>query len=60
MTKAEQLRVRTAYIKVKDALDEIAQIRTKDAMLTNVQHSLYRLEDTLWQYMGPMKEEKKY
>lgn len=43
---------------MKAALDEIAQIEHKDTTLINVQHKFYALEDTLHQYVGPVRKEK--
>lgn len=54
----DQLRIQVAYTRIKDALDEVALIRNKDSMLINVQHTLYRLEDVLHQYIIPTKEGK--
>lgn len=56
--KNDQLRIQVAYTRIKDALDEVALIRNKDSMLINVQHTLYRLEDVLHQYIIPTKEGK--
>lgn len=50
MNKRDQAHIDIAYIRVKDALDELAQVLDKDKYLMLVQNKLYALEDTLYQY----------
>lgn len=47
------------YADLKAALDELALIEHKDFVLTAVQHKLYGIEDTLHQYVGPVKKEER-
>ena len=58
MTPNEQYRLNTCYVNLKAALDELAQIQHKDSALTAVQHKLYAIEDTLHQYIGPIRRDK--
>lgn len=53
----DQHRINVAYAKLHEALNEICQIRDKDVHLLHVQHEMYVMEDTLYQYMIT-KEEK--
>ena len=52
----DQHRINVAYAKLHEALNEICQIRDKDVHLLHVQHEMYVMEDTLYQYMT--KEDK--
>lgn len=53
----DQGRINVAYAKLHEALNEICQIRDKDVHLLHVQHEMYVMEDTLYQYMTT-KEDK--
>lgn len=56
-TAVEQYRINNCYAHIKTALDELASIQHKDSVLINVQHAMYKMEDTLHQYVGPAKKE---
>lgn len=56
MTREEQTHINTAYALVHEALNAICQVRDKDVHLLHVQHEMYVMEDTLYQYMT--KEDK--
>lgn len=56
MTRAEQYQINVAYAKLHEALNAICQVRDKDVHLLHVQHQMYVMEDTLYQYMT--KEDK--
>lgn len=53
---SDQHRINRAYAKLHEALNEICQVRDKDVHLLHVQHEMYVMEDTLYQYMT--KEDK--
>ena len=56
-TAVEQHRINKCYAHMKAALDELAQILHKDSALITVQHNMYCMEDTLHQYVIPVKKE---
>lgn len=58
MTKDEQLHINTAYVNVKSAMDEMAQVLHKDKYLQQIQTALYKMEDMLYQYISNPKERK--
>lgn len=57
--QADDYHLLHAYIGIKDALDEIAKVREKDRYLTQIQSSLYKMEDMLYQYCTDDKRRKK-
>lgn len=58
MTKGEQAHIDIAYVNVKSAMDELAQVLHKDKYLMLVQNKLYALEDTLYQYISNPKRRR--
>lgn len=60
MTRSDQMHINTAYASIRDALNELAQVTPmgKDKYLQRVQHLLYDMEDTIHQYVGPIREER--
>ena len=55
MTAQDQLHINAAYADIKAALDELAQTRNKDRVLEHMQAKLYALEDTIYEYVGPVR-----
>lgn len=47
---SDQQHINTAYVNVRDALNEILQVRDMDGELHRLLKDLYRFEDVLWQY----------
>ena len=58
-TPEEQHKMNNAYAYMKSALDELALILNKDSVLIKTQRTMYSIEDTLHQYVGPVKGVKK-
>ena len=56
VTSKEQLHLNMCYANLKAALDELALIRDKDRVLARIQNQFYVIEDTLHQYVGPVKK----
>ena len=55
MTAQDQMHINAAYASIKAALDEIAMARNKDRVLEHMQNKLYAMEDTLYEYVAPIR-----
>lgn len=53
----DQHNIRIAFANLHEALNAICQVRNLDVHLLHVQHEMYVMEDTLYQYMTT-KEDK--
>lgn len=46
----DQQHINNAYVKVRESLNEMVQVRHLDGELSKLLKELNRIEDTLWQY----------
>ena len=55
----DNLHLKTAYWHIREALDELNQVYTKDKNISRILRDLYTMEDTMYQYAIPSRREKK-